>query len=191
MSSDNRLSKRRTVLKALGSGLIVSSMAGPASARSDALARELNDVRKATRRYRDVSTARSDGYDGQISPYVPGMGFHFIDPARIASDASEYVDVTNPPMLVYVPTGSYTPDPGDVHDEERDDDLRLAAVEFAHFETGVPGNYFSDETSTRSLKTMEAEGWGPIPNTPLHALHVWVHRNNPDGVFHPTNRTVA
>lgn len=191
MSSDNRPSKRRAVLKVLGSGLIVSSMAGPASARSDALARELNDVRKATQRYRDVSTARSDGYDGQISPYVPGMGFHFIDPARIAADASEHVDLTNPPMLVYVPTGNYTPEPGDVHDEVRDDDLRLAAVEFAHFETGVAGNYFSDETSTRTLKTTESEGWGPIPNTPLHALHVWVHRNNPDGVFHPTNRTVA
>ena len=181
-------------MRMVGFGLagtaILTGPVGAASARSDELTHELNEVRSATRKYRDVAEARADGYGTIVSPYVPNMGFHFVNPGLIAADASESVNLSQPPILVYYTTGNYTPGPGDVHDPDRDEDLRLGGVEFAHGETGVAGNIFSDEGATRTLKVSEEDGWGPIPESPFWALHVWVHRGNPAGVFHPSNPTI-
>ncbi len=185
---------RRTALKTVGLGLagtaLLTGPVGAVSARSDAFTHELAQTRAATRKYRNVATAREDGYGTMVSPYVPNMGFHFVNLALVAADADAAVDLSKPPILVYYTTGDYNPAPGDMHDPAHDDDLRLGAVEFAHFETGVAGNLFSDESASRTLKVSEADGWGPIPGTPLMALHVWVHRGNPAGVFNPTNPTI-
>lgn len=185
---------RRPLLRTVGFGLagtaLLSGSVGAASAKSDELTHELNEVRAATRKYRNVATARADGYDTLVSPYAPNMGFHFVNFDLIAADASAPVDLSEPPILVYYTTGNYNPGPGGIHDPDRDDDLRLGGVEFAHAETGVAGNIFSDESASRTLKVSEADGWGPIPESPFMALHVWVHRGNPDGVFNPTNPTI-
>ncbi|USZ73491.1 hypothetical protein [Natronosalvus halobius] len=184
---------RRSLLKTVGLGLSGAALLGSTasvSAQSNELAQELNEVRSATQVYRDVATAREDGYATEVSPYVPNMGFHFVNPALVAADASTPVSLSEPPILVYYTTGNYSPGPGAVHDPDRDAELRLGAVEFAHGETGVAGNIFSDETASRTLKVPEEAGWGPIPGTPLSALHVWVHRGNPAGVFNPTNPRV-
>lgn len=185
---------RRQLLKTVGLGLagtaLFTGSAVAASNDSDELAHELNEVRAGTRKYRDVAQARADGYATQVSPSVPNMGFHFVNPALFAADAMASVNLSEPPILVYYTTGDYTPEPGAVHDPSRDDDLRLGGVEFAHQESGVAGNIFSDETASRTLKVSEEDGWGPIPGTPAMALHVWIHRGNPAGVFHPTNPTI-
>lgn len=186
---------RRPFLKTVGLGLggtaLLTGAVAPASARSNDLSRELNEVRAATLKYQDVAIARADDYDTQVSPYVPNMGFHFVNPSFVAADAAAAVDLSEPPILVYYTTGEYTPDPGAIHDPEQDDALRLGAVEFAHAETGVAGDIFADETATRCLPVMEEDGWDHVPETPLMAVHVWVHRGNPAGVFHPTNPTIA
>lgn len=165
---------------------------GTVSARSDSLANELDAVRAATRKYRDVALARKDGYE-EISPYVPGMGFHFSNPELFAANENEDGDLTTPPILVYFTTGNYRPNPGDPHDCDHADDLRLGAVEFGHLGSqGAAANYFSDDEVTRNLKTTEEDGWEPVPGPDgITALHVWVHRGNPAGVFHPTNPTVV
>lgn len=182
---------RRNALKGTAMALAGLPMVGSVSARSDTLAKELNTVRAATRKYKDVAVAQSDGY-GVGSPYVPGMGFHFVNGGLVASDEDVEGDLTQPAILVYVPTGNYRPEPGEPHDPDRDSDLRLAAVEFAHGGTlGAAADYFSDDEASRTLKVSEEDGWEPIPGSPLTALHVWVHRGNPAGVFHPTNPTVA
>lgn len=185
---------RRPLLKTVGLGLagtaLLTGPVGAVSAQSNEFSHELNEVRAATRKYRDVAKARTDGYATLVSPYVPNMGFHFVNPTLLAADASTPVDLSEPPILVYYTSGNYNPKPGDMHDPAHDDDLRLGAVEFAHLEAGVPGNIFSDESASRTVKVSEEDGWGPIPESPLWALHVWVHRGNPAGVFHPTNPTV-
>ncbi len=185
---------RRTALRAIGGGLVLATAVGPASARSNQLARELNGVRAATRRYRDVSVARADGYGAVVSPYVPAMGFHLINPGLLAADADEEIDVTEPPILVYYTTGNYDPGPGGFHDPARDDDLRLGAVEYGHLgddgPPGTPANYFSDENASHNLEVSEEEGWEWTPGPNITALHVWIHRGNPAGVFHPTNPTI-
>ncbi|WP_331235337.1 hypothetical protein [Natronorarus salvus] len=171
-------------------GLVGLSLAVPASARSDQLSEELNAVRAATRKYRDVDLARSAGYD--IAPYVLNMGFHAVNPMLVAADQHQAVDITEPPILVYYTTGNYRPGPGTPHDTARDGDLRLGAVEYAHLGTqGAAADYFSDEGVSRNLKVSEEEGWEFVPPAGITALHAWVHRGNPAGVFHPTNPTVA
>ncbi len=182
---------RRGVLRGTAIGLAGLSLAGTASARSDQLSEELNVVRAATRKYRDVDLARDDGYV-VFSGYVPEMGFHAINPDLIAGDEDEVADITKPPILVYYTTGNYRPEPFVEHDPERDSDLRLGAVEYAHVGTpGAPADYFSDEEAPRNVRFPEGDGWLPIPGSPFTALHVWVHRGNPAGVFHPTNPTLA
>jgi len=182
---------RRGVLRGTAVGLAGLSLAGTASARSDRLSEELNAVRAATRKYRDVGLARTDGYV-IFSPYVPEMGFHAINPGLIAPDEHTEVDITKPPILVYYTTGNYRPEPFVEHDPERDSDLRLGAVEYAHAGiSGAPADYFSDEEAPRNVRFPEGDGWLPIPESPFTALHVWVHRGNPKGVFYPTNPTVA
>ena len=191
---------RRTALKVLGGGLVVGT-AAPVSARSNELSQELNSLRKATQKYKDVGEAREDGYV-VVSEYVSEMGFHFIHPGRLAltsapdSDrtAPGTVEIKEPPILVYFTTGNYDPDSGDEHDSDRDDDLRLGGVEYAHLEDdgtpGTPSDYFSDEEASRNLKVSEEDGWEWVPGPDITALHVWVHRGNPAGVFHPTNPTI-
>lgn len=180
---------RRTALKTIGGGLLVGAMAGSANAGGDDLSHELNEVRAATRKYRNVGLARDDGYGELVSPYEPEMGFHFVNPDLIAADEDGPFDLTEPPILVYFTTGNYDVRPGELHDPERDDDLRLGAVEYAHA-GDEPADIFSDEEVNRNLKISEEEGWEFVPGPNITALHVWVHRGNPAGVFNPTNPTI-
>lgn len=163
-----------------------TSQQGPADKAG--LTQQLNAVRQATKKYRDLETARNDGY-ADISGYVPGMGFHFAD------DGPFGTELRNPPVIVYFTNENYNPAPGDPHDPAHDDDLILGAVEFL-----VPGDQtekkpdiFADEDSPRNLKVSEEHGWhydNPPGLPDFTALHAWVHRGNPAGVFHPTNPTI-
>lgn len=181
---------RRTVLKTIGAGLVAGAISVPASANDDEgpdkLSRELNTVRDATQQYKDVETAREDGYE-DISPYVPGMGFHFSDRTPPFGTVHE-----NPPVLVYFTNGSYNPNPGDPHDSPHDDDLILGAAEFlvGGNQEDDPPDIFHDEDSPRNLKTTEEEGWHYESEENFTGLHAWVHRGNPAGVFHPTNPNI-
>lgn len=178
------------MLQVLGGGIIAGGLTGTASANS-ALSQELNTVRQATQQYRDVSQARDDRYGVEVSPYVPNMGFHFINPGLVAADEEAEGDLSAPPILVYYTAGNYNPAPFSPHDPERDDELRLGGVEFAHGGTnGADANYFSDEDAARELAVLESEGWHYLEPDDFTALHVWVHRGNPAGVFHDTNPTI-
>lgn len=174
---------RRTVLRSIGVGVTGGvAYVGSASANGYELTAELNTVRDLTLKYRDIDTARSDGY-AAVSPYVPGMGFHFADDPPFGTALGD------PGILVYFTDGSYNPAPGEEHDPAHDDDLILGAVEWL-----VPGDQednppdiFSDESSDRELLVTEAEGWHFASAEGFTGLHAWVHRGNPEGVFHPTN----
>lgn len=160
-----------------------SSHLAPDVAEEATLAHQLNAVREATVPYRDISKAMEDGYE-VISPFVPGMGFHFSDRTPPFG-----TDRTDPPVLVYFPNDSYDPAPGEPLDPARTDDLVLGAVEYL-----VPGDQtadapdiFADEDSPRTLATTEEEGWHFEEVEGFTGLHAWVHRGNPEGVFHTTN----
>lgn len=179
---------RRAFLVGTGSLLALGTGAGAAGALGgpDELARQLDEVRAATSGYRDVDAARAAGYTPLLG-YFPGMGFHFAGP-----DGPLGATRASPPLLVYATDGSYCPDPGDLHEPERDDDLVLAGVEYlvAGDRTAAPPNVFADEASPRRLRVTEADGWHFEADLGITGLHAWVHRGNPAGVFHPTNPTI-
>lgn len=177
--------RRRTVLQTVGSGLLLSTAAAPASAGDDELSHQLNTVRAVTRKYRDAETARSDGYVA-VSPYVPGMGYHFADGPPFGTELED------PGVLVYSTNGSYNPEPGERHDPTHDDDLILGAVEWLvpGDQSDDPPDIFADEESHRELAVTEAAGWHYEDEEGFTGLHAWVHRGNPAGVFHPTNPTI-
>ncbi len=180
------ITNRRTVLQTIGAGLLVGTLgATGASAAPDALTHQLNAVRAATEMYRDIETARGDGY-GAVSPYVPGMGFHFADGPPFGTDLGD------PGVLVYFTNGSYNPAPGDAHDPAHDDDLILGAVEWLvpDDQEDDPPNIFNDEETERHLRVTEAEGWHFEQAEGFTGLHAWVHRGNPAGVFHHTNPNI-
>ena len=184
---------RRSVLRTIAGGLLLGAFgATPASAQSDELPQQLNTVRAVTRKYKNIETAWDEGY-AAVSPYVPGMGFHF---AQLTGDPPTPdpfgTDLEDPGVLVYYTNRSYNPAPGEAHDPDHDDDLVLGAAEWL-----VPGdlednppNIFNDEDSPRKLKVTEEEGWHYEDAEGFTGLHAWVHRDNPAGVFHHTNPTI-
>lgn len=170
--------ERRTVLRTIAAGLAAGGVfAGPAAAGDHALARELNTVRAATRKYRDVAAARADGYErlGVVEPV--GVVFN-------NADFMGNTGHTDPPAnLFYAPNRS---------GETEDSDLVLAGIEYH-----VPGrdagdqDIFADEGASRRLEVTEAEGWHPNPfGGEFTGLHVWPHLHNPEGVFALEHATI-
>lgn len=196
---------RRTVLKASAVAAGALILSAPSAAHDDEendtdeggevdeFTRQLLEVQAGTRPYwRNVTKAREDGYDGEISPYDSGMGFHFVNPELLMENEDAEANLSKPAILVYVPAEGYDPEPGNEHDPERDDDLVLAAVEFAHMGTeGASANLFADTDADHPPRTPEDDGWHFVEVAGVTALHVWIPHWNPAGVFHPTNPAVG
>ena len=99
-----------------------------------------------------------------------GMGVHFINMGNVGPK----LDPAKPQVLIYEPDG---------------DKLRLVAAEWflpAEVAGATPPSIFG--------KKLEGpmEGHKPLMPEGLHHydLHVWLWKNNPEGVFSPTNPAV-
>jgi hypothetical protein len=141
----------------------------------------LEAVRAALDKYRDWTVAVHDGYlssvgcvayaepggEGRVPYPAGGMGVHFLNPASIGPE----LDPMRPQILIYEPSG---------------DGLRLAAAEwFVPLATGVTGrpSLFGRDFDG------PMEGHAPLMPGTLHHydLHVWLWKENPAGLFSPTN----
>lgn len=174
--------------KWLRAALVIGGLSLGPAARAEAqlptLAPELERVRTALDKYRNPVAAIHDGYFSTLgcmeyptgggpgqAPYpAGGMGVHFlnttIDPTT--------PDPLRPNVLLYEPDGSA---------------LRLVAAEwFVPLATGI--------TKRPTLFGHQFDGpmMGHRPLMPdgLHHydLHVWLWKENPAGMFRPTNPTV-
>lgn len=125
--------------------------------------RELALVRGAAARYHNVEDAKKDGYV-DINVVLPNMGRHLLKESLL--DAT--FDAEHPELLVYT--------------EEPGGHLSLVAVEYA-----VP--LALSETPPNGFPG-GADQWFPDQVFKLWTLHAWVFRENPDGMFNPTNRRV-
>jgi len=156
----------------------------PAPAVLPSLPPELEAVRAELDRYRDPYVALREGYlstvgclefpeagaEGEMA-YKPGaMGVHFLNPAYIGPE----LDPLKPQVLLYEWAG---------------DELRLTGAEwFAPVAV-------SPEAPSIFGRTLEGpmEGHEPILPRELHHwdLHVWLWKENPNGLFDPTNSAVT
>jgi hypothetical protein len=150
------------------------------------LAAQLARARLATARYAtNLQAAKADGYQ-LITPMIPDMGFHYLNPTI------QSFDVTRPPILVY---------------ERHHHRWQLGALEWVFTQTPasppLPGAtygsfpaacHYTDGTFVPARvqelcpKTSPETGarftfWHPD----LVTLHVWLWYPNPAGLYNSTN----
>jgi len=161
----------------------------PATTTVDAaLARQLSAAHVATAKYvTDILAAQKDGYS-IITPLMPGMGYHYLNP-----DVTEF-DASKPPILVYQGEGV---------------DKQLVALEWVWpeepAEPPLPGAtygsfaaacHYSDGAFVAAAAESEcAPKVGDAPFTFWHpklvTMHVWLWMHNPAGIFNGTNPLIG
>ena len=173
----------RLCARALIAGLLVLSFAPPqARAQLPSLPPELELLRASLEKYKDPYVAVRDGYFSTLGcveypkpggpgrvPYPAGvMGIHFLNPALVGP----IPDPKRPALLLYEPDARGK--------------LTLVGVEwFVPLATGIKerphlfGRPFDGPM----------EGHEPLLPQGLHHydLHAWLWRENPAGLFSPTN----
>jgi hypothetical protein len=186
---------------------------GPAPADDDAMDADamaaagepsLDEVRAATEKYQDIEVALSEGYMPDPSGACVtaemegrpasegGMGVHYIRMDRLGIPGppegrvdgnGTHTDFTEPAVLLYEP--------------QADGSWELVAVENLVFQAaweaeghdgppsfhGVEWNHMADDPAT---EFDEAHMF-----MPHYDRHVWIYRENPDGVFEPFNPNVT
>ena len=173
---------RRVRAAAWAALLLLPPSALLAEGAPSGLSAELEQVRAALDKYQDPVVAVHDGYfstlgcvefpnaggAGDVPTYVPGgMGVHFFNTALIGPT----LDPMRPQVLVYEPVG---------------DKLRLVAAEwFVPLSTGIQSR------PTLFGKPFDGPMAGHHPLMPVamghYDLHVWLWKENPAGLFSPTN----
>jgi hypothetical protein len=164
----------------------------------------LEEVRAATERFRDVRVALAEGYipdpsgmcvtaemEGR-SAEEGAMGIHYLRP--------DLLGITGPPNPRVTGTGTHTDfrQPAVlIYEPQADGSLELVAVENLVFRAawdaagnrepptfhGLAYDYMVDDPAT---EVDEAHGFEAH-----YDRHVWVYRENPDGVFTPFNPRVS
>lgn len=154
-------------------------------AGSPVLSTELAGVRSALDKYQDPLVAVRDGFlstvacidfpqggvDGDVR-FKPGaMGVHFVNMGNVGPA----IDPAKPQVLIYEPVGSK---------------LRLVAAEWFLPAQLVTDGQVPTIFGRRMLGPMD--GHEPIMPAALrhYDLHVWLWRENPAGLFEPTNAKV-
>jgi hypothetical protein len=166
---------------------------------------DLQEVKKATMRFKDVDVALAEGYirdpadlcdTAEMMGYpseLGAMGVHYLRPDLLQPTSAPgervygeglHTDFREPSILIYEP--------------QEDGSLRLVAVENLVWVQaweqagntepptfhGVPYNMMADDPATPDVD--EAHHFEPH-----YDRHVWVHRSNPDGVFAQFNPKVS
>ena len=164
--------------------IALAAMTQQAQAQGAAVPAELQSVKKLLDKYNDPIVAVHDGFYSTLGcisypngggegtmKYPPGaMGVHFLNMGNIGPT----LDPSKPQVLIYEPSG---------------DKLKLIAAEWfvpAELVKGPAPKIFGQELGG------PMEGHKPLMPDGLHHydLHVWLWKNNPEGVFSPTNPAV-
>lgn len=175
----------RIVRVALSLLVVVSPLSyARAQASAPTLTPDLVKVRSALDKFKDPVVAVREGYmsllgcieypqgaaEGTMKYVAGGMGVHFLNPANVGPA----LDPAKPQVLIYEPIG---------------DKLSLVAAEWF-----MPVPLAAKGAPKIFGKALEGpmEGHKPLMPTELHHydLHVWLWKNNPAGVYSPTNPSV-
>jgi hypothetical protein len=165
-------------------------------------ANELNAIRAATEKYRDVKVALAEGYvlpmkmcvnsamEG-LPPQLGAMGLHYVRPDLLQITGGEprvagtgtHTDFTKPAILIYEP--------------QADGSQKLVAIENlvwakAWKDAGnqkapsFNGNDYYYMHNNPDTPADEAHGFEPH-----YELHFWLYRDNPAGMFAQFNTSVT
>lgn len=164
----------------------------------------LAEVRRATERFRDIKIALAEGYirdpankcetaDMMGKPKsLGGMGIHYFRPDMLGITAppnprvdgtGTHTDFHKPAILIYEPQANGS--------------LELVAVENLVFAKAwkAAGNAAPPSFHGVAFDTMTDDPATPIDEAhnfePHHDRHVWLYRENPNGIFTPFNPRVT
>ncbi len=134
----------------------------------DAAEAELRAMKSATSPFQDFATARAAGYDVQVTNCyenlpLGGMGYHWGDASRF--DAT--LEVTKPEVLLY--------------ERGKGGSMTLVGVEYI-----VPFSAWTDPNPPQLF----GQNFSRNLTFNVWALHAWVWRTNPRGVFADWNPRV-
>ena len=165
--------------------VLLCTSASVAHAQEPALTPELQEVRAGLEQYHDPVRAIYDGYlstvgciaypeggmEGSMAYPPGGMGVHLINLGFIGPE----LDPAKPQVLIYEPYG---------------DELRLVAAEWF-----MPLEVAGENRPSIFGQELQGPMEGHKPLMPAGAhhfdLHVWLWKDNPAGVFSPTNPSVT
>jgi hypothetical protein len=126
------------------------------------------DVRQATASLHAPNRATEAGYavasECVAVPGLGGMGFHWVNGALV----DPVFDPLRPEAVLYAPGPR--------------GQLQLVAVEYIVIDVGQPAPTFDGQPFD--------VGGTPVP-VPHWSLHVWVHKDNPNGLFTPFNPSIV
>lgn len=164
----------------------------------------LAEIRKATERFRDVEVALAEGYIRDpanmcetadmmgLPTSLGGMGIHFFRPDMLGISAppnprvdgsGTHTDFLRPGVLIYEP--------------QADGSLELIAVENLVFAKAWSdaGNQEPPSFHGRPFETMKDDPATAVDEAhnfePHYDKHVWLYRENPNGVFAQFNPRVT
>jgi hypothetical protein len=163
-----------------------ASPASPGTTDASQLAR----ARAATARYvNDLGAAQADGYR-IITPMMPDMGYHFLNPAITG------FDVDKPPILVYVRNrNSWELGALEWVFPEKPSTPPLDGATYGTF--GAACHYddgtfvFADAQASCAPSSPSTGSAFVFWHPPLVTMHVWLWYPNPDGLFSSTNPLVT
>ncbi len=163
---------------AILAAVLVSQLAAVAEGDSSGRrqARALGALKQVTAAYHNEALAVAGGYkttDHCVASEQGGMGYHYTKLEWI----DEFVDRSQPEILLYAPGEKGT--------------RKLIGVEY--FKVDADQNVDTDDDRP-SLFGQPFDGPMPghEPGMPIHYdLHVWLWRNNPDGIFAQFNPRVS
>ena len=126
-------------------------------------------VRDSTRRFRDVSVAKAEGYElafGCVSGGESGaMGLHYVNMSLVGDGE---LDPTRPEIVIYEPT----PDGG----------LRMTGADYLVLADGWHARHKeTPQLMGQLLHLFESPNRFGLPA--FYTLHVWAWKDNPSGMF--------
>lgn len=128
---------------------------------------EVNQLKAATSKYVDINVATSEGFF-DASGFVPNMGHHYVLPARV----DDTFELEKPEIVLYAP--------------DSDGNMEFVAVEYA-----VPIVDLNNPGSPPEGFTGSIDEWEINPRLSQWQLHVWIVKENPNGIFAPFNPTIG
>lgn len=169
-------SRARVALGLAAATLATVAIAVPVATAAGTGDDPLQQVRDATRRYRDVDSAIDAGYVQFFGcvhePLAGAMGVHFVNGTLVGDPT---IDATKPEALLY--------------DVEPDGQLSLTGAEYIVFQEAWDALH--DQAPTLFGQTFTLV---PSPNRfgipAFYELHVWASKINPSGPFNDWNPKV-
>jgi len=128
---------------------------------------EVDQVRASTAKYADITVATDEGFF-DASGFVPNMGHHYVLPPRMDGT----FELEKPEIILYAP--------------DNNGDMEFVAVEYA-----VPIEDLDNPGLPPEGFTGNQDEWEINPHLSQWQLHVWLVKENPDGIFAPTNPEIG